>query len=162
MAPEQIHGREDVDSRADMYSLGATFYHMVTGQPPFPGKKIDAVLNDHLKKELTPPDHLNTALSSGLGEVVEFMMAKKRGQRYRTPDDLIIDLECLYHGDPPRLARQRLEASTLAALAKGEEDEEEEEDGDASTSPGLPYLWVGILGVVLALSLVANLLLLTR
>jgi serine/threonine-protein kinase len=161
MAPEQIHGREDVDSRADMYSLGATFYHMVTGQPPFPGKKIDAVLNDHLKKELTPPDHLNTALSAGLGEVVEFMMAKKRSQRYRTPDDLVIDLECLYNGDPPKLARQRLEESTLADLAKGEEDEEEDHD-KSHGSAGVSYLWVGILGVVLALSLVANLLLLTR
>jgi len=162
MAPEQIHGRADVDSRADMYSLGATFYHMVTGQPPFPGKKIDAVLRDHMEKELTPPDHLNTALSSGLGEVVEFMMAKKRGQRYRTPEDLIIDLECLYNGDPPKLARQRLEAATLADLAEGEADEEEDDGGDASSTQGVPYLWVGVLAVVLALSLVANLLLLTR
>ena len=40
IAPEQIHGREDIDARADIYSLGATFYHMVTGQPPFPGTEI--------------------------------------------------------------------------------------------------------------------------
>src|SRR5262249_16308188 len=120
---------------------------------------VEAVLNDHLKKELTPPDHLNTSLSAGLGEVVEFMMAKKRNDRYRAPDDLIIDLECLYHGDPPKIARQRLEASTLADLAQGEEDEE---DDKRPESAGVPYLWVGILGAVLALSLVANLVLLTR
>src|SRR6516225_7421298 len=81
MAPEQIDGRENVDSRADMYSLGATLYHMVTGQPPFPGTKMEEVLRAHKEQELTPPDHLNTSLSSGLGEVVEFMMAKKRSQR---------------------------------------------------------------------------------
>src|SRR5262249_12697878 len=74
IAPEQIHGREDVDSRADIYSLGCTFYHMVTGQPPFPGTKVDEMLYAHLKEELTPPDHINQKLSAGLGEVVEFMM----------------------------------------------------------------------------------------
>ncbi|HEV3236750.1 MAG TPA: serine/threonine-protein kinase, partial [Gemmataceae bacterium] len=55
MAPEQILGRSDIDIRADIYSLGATFYHLVAGQPPFPGKDIDVVLQAHLKKELTPP-----------------------------------------------------------------------------------------------------------
>src|SRR5205807_2195848 len=58
IAPEQIHGREDIDARADIYSLGATFYHMVTGQPPFPGSEIDLVLDAHLQQDLTPPDHL--------------------------------------------------------------------------------------------------------
>jgi serine/threonine-protein kinase len=160
IAPEQINSRGDVDSRADIYSLGATLYHMVTGQPPFPGKKVDAILKAHQEEELTPPDHLNTELSSGLGELVEFMMAKDRSQRYQTPDDLIIDLECLYHGDPPRLARQRLEASTLADLAHGDEGEDEEH---RSASPsGVPVLWLGVVGGVLALSLLANLVLLLR
>src|SRR5262249_50714460 len=92
IAPEQIYGTEDVDARADIYSLGATLYHMVTGQPPFPGNDLEAVFDAHLGKELTPPDHLNTSLSSGLGEVVERMMAKERAERYQSADDLIEDL----------------------------------------------------------------------
>jgi serine/threonine-protein kinase len=160
IAPEQVHGRMDADSRADIYSLGATFYHMVTGQPPFPGKKVDAVLRAHLEKELTPPDHLNTSLSAGLGEVIEFMMAKDRRQRYQTPDDLIIDLECLFSGAPPKLARQRLEAATLKELAEGEEDVDEAEKH--TTAEGVPYLWVAVLGGVLTLSLLANLILLLK
>jgi len=160
IAPEQVHGREDVDSRADIYSLGATFYHMVTGQPPFPGKKVDAVLRAHLEEELTPPDHLNTSLSAGVGEVVEFMMAKDRRQRYQTPDDLIIDLECLFTGAPPKLARQRLETATLKDLAHGEEDEDEE--GKSSTPAGVPLIWLAVLGGALTLSLLANLVLLLK
>jgi serine/threonine-protein kinase len=159
IAPEQINSQGDVDSRADIYSLGATFYHMVTGQPPFPGNKVDAVLRAHLEEELTPPDHLNTSLSAGLGEVVEFMMAKDRRQRYRTPDDLIIDLECLLNGDPPKLARQRLEADTLRGLAGGEEEVEDEE---LVSSAGVPYLWFGITAGALALSLLLNLILLLK
>jgi serine/threonine-protein kinase len=161
IAPEQIRGLEDLDSRADIYSLGATLFHMVTGQPPFPGKVVDLVIEAHLHAELTPPDQLNPALSSGLGEVVEFMMAKDRRQRYRTPDDLIIDLECLLGGAPPKLARQRIEVSTLEQLAEGEaEDEDEELEGRDAEQGGL--LWVGVLAALLAVSGLANLVLLLR
>jgi serine/threonine-protein kinase len=157
MAPEQIHGREDIDVRADIYSLGATLYHMVTGQPPFPGTKVDDVLKAHLEQELTPPDHLNTKLSSGLGEVVEFMMAKKRRRRYRSADDLIIDLECLLNGQPPRLARQQIEQATLEELAAGERDFESdsEEAGGGESAVNYP-VWLGVLAVLLALSLLMN------
>jgi eukaryotic-like serine/threonine-protein kinase len=159
IAPEQVHSREDVDSRADIYSLGATFYHMVTGQPPFPHKKVEDVLRAHLEEELTPPDHLNQKLSAGLGEVVEFMMAKHRRQRYQMPADLITDLECLLNGEPPKLARQRLEAASLKALAEGEVDEDDQPD---ARQEGVPLLWVGILAGVLALSILVNLILIAR
>jgi serine/threonine-protein kinase len=161
IAPEQIHGLEDLDSRADIYSLGATLFHMVTGRPPFPGKKVDPILDAHLFEPLTPPERLNPALSSGLGEVVEFMMAKDRDQRYRTPADLILDLECLINGEPPKLARRRIEASTLEQLAEGEaEDEDEDRQGRGEERSGL--LWVGVLGGLLAVSALANLVLLLR
>jgi serine/threonine-protein kinase len=156
ISPEQIRGEETIDIRADIYSLGATLYHMVTGQPPFPGKVVDTVLRDHLDKELTPPDHLNTSLSAGVGEVIEFMMAKDRDQRYPAPGDVIIDLECILAGQPPKLARQRIEAASLAGLARGEAavDEEDEED------PGAGRTWLIVLGTLLTASVLINLVLL--
>src|SRR5262249_50016466 len=148
IAPEQIRGTVDVDGRADLYALGATLYHLVTGQPPFPSKDVDEVLRCHLEEELTPPDHLNRELSSGLGEVVEFLMAKDRRQRYARAEDLIIDLECLLVGEAPRLARQRIEAATLRGLAEGEHEEEEEgpERSNLSTT-----VWLVVLGTLLGL-----------
>jgi serine/threonine-protein kinase len=162
IAPEQILGREDIDGRADLYSLGATLYHMVTGQPPFPGDKIDPVLDAHLHQELTPPDHLNTALSAGLGEVVEFMMAKDRNQRYRSPDDLILDLECLLNNQPPKLARGRIAPGTLEELAEGDTEEEEENRTTRRRRKRLQEIWIIVLAVLLGLSLLANLILLVR
>jgi len=163
ISPEQIHGQEDIDARADIYSLGATFYHMVTGQPPFPGNKVEAVLQGHLETELIPPDHLKTELSSGLGEVVEFMMSKDRRQRYRTADDLIIDLERLLNGEPPKLARERIGAGTLQGLASGETDEDRDDDQFTdSKESGNQLVWIIVLGAVLGLSLLLNLILMFR
>jgi serine/threonine protein kinase len=161
MAPEQIRGRENIDGRADLYALGATLYHMVTGHPPFHYPEVDRVLQAHLEEELTPPDHLNLALSSGLGEVVEFLMAKDRRRRYRKADDLIIDLECLLSGEAPKLARQQMQAATLAALSEGEV-EEEEESAPAPSGPPYAWVWIAVLGGLLALSFLVNLILLAR
>ena len=157
IAPEQIEGKDDIDVRADIYSLGATLYHLVTGRPPFPGAKTDEVLEAHLEQELTPPDHINTDLSSGFGEVVEFMMAKDRRQRYQKPDDLILDLERLLTGEAPKLAHQRSLASSLQDLAQGEEDEEEPQ---SSAGWKVDWWWLAILGGVLGVSVLLNLILL--
>jgi serine/threonine protein kinase len=166
IAPELIKGKNDADIRADIYSLGATLYHMVTGRPPFPGAKVKEVLQAHLHKELTPPDHINTRLSAGLGEVVEYMMAKDREQRYQTPAELILDLECLFRGEPPRLARQRSQLAALKNLTHGEAETAsvpEISDLQARHYPplrsGAPQ-WTVILAILLAISLLANLLLL--
>jgi serine/threonine-protein kinase len=161
IAPEQILGWGDIDVRADIYALGATLYHMVAGQPPYPGKDIDKILDGHLKQELTPPDHLNTKLSAGLGEVVEFMMAKDRDKRYATPEELLLDLDCLLKGKPPRLARQRIEEAMLQQLATGETAAEEEEAATPAAQ-GVSVMWVVVLGALLGLSVLLNIFLLLR
>jgi serine/threonine-protein kinase len=125
ISPEQVRGQTDIDIRADIYSLGATFYHMVTGRVPYSGDNPSEVMRKHvdMNVQLVPPDHLNTKLSSGLGMVVETMLAKNREHRYATPDDLILDLKCLLQGDSPMIAGQKPES--LEALAQGEIDERE-------------------------------------
>src|SRR5262249_9560806 len=124
-----------------------------------PSKDVDEVLRCHLKEPLTPPDHLNQQLSAGLGEVVELLMAKSRRQRYQKADDLIIDLECLLAGEPPKLARQGIGANTVKGLAEGEADEQ-----DAGAPPGqlMTWVWMGVLAGLLGLSLLFNVILLLR
>jgi serine/threonine-protein kinase len=133
ISPEQVRGQVDVDIRSDIYSLGATLYHMITGQVPHSGETPSEVMKKHVSKEcpIVPPDHLNTSLSSGLGVVVETMMAKERDERYASPDDLILDLKSLLAGDPPMVATQK--ADTLASLADGGGDDED--GGGEASSP---------------------------
>ena len=123
ISPEQVRGQVDVDIRTDIYSLGVTLYHMVTGCVPYGGDTPSEVMRKHVDKNVTftPPDHINTKLSAGIGMVVETMMAKNRDNRYRNPDDLILDLKCLIQGESPMIAAQN--PDTLALLVKGEADD---------------------------------------
>ena len=158
IAPEQVQGKPDIDTRADIYSLGGTLYHMVTGQPPFVGNTVMEVLRMHEKAELVPPDHLNDSLSAGLGEVVEMMMAKDRNNRYGSPEALIKDLECLINDMPPKLARQKM-SSSLAALSEGETEYEQTHEAEL---PQWVMITLAVLGTLLFISLLANIVLVMR
>ena len=125
IAPEQIRGKIDIDGRADIYGLGATFYHMVTGRVPFTGEDSAEIMKKHLREKLVPPDHINTTLSAGVSEVIEIMMAKRREDRYKNVDELLIDLEALQEGKPPLRAHQRFDVSVLEQLENGDTVEEE-------------------------------------
>ncbi len=120
IAPEQIRGALDIDGRADIYGLGATFYHMVTGRVPFMADDSAGIMKKHLRERLIPPDHINTSLSAGLSEVIEIMMAKDRDDRYKNAKELLIDLEALRRGDQPLQARKRFDVSMLEQLEEGE------------------------------------------
>jgi len=127
IAPEQIRGKLDIDGRADIYGLGATFYHMVTGQVPFMAEDSSDVMRKHLREKLVPPDHINTTLSGGVSEVIEIMMAKKKEDRYKNVEELLLDLEALKNGRPPLRAHKRIDVSMLEQLETGEDLEEQEQ-----------------------------------
>jgi serine/threonine-protein kinase len=125
IAPEQIRGKIDIDGRADIYGLGATFYHMVTGRVPFMAEDSAEIMKKHLRERLIPPDHINTTLSAGISEVIEIMMAKKREDRYKDVKELLVDLEALREGRPPLQAHKRFDVSVLEQLEDGEAVEED-------------------------------------
>jgi len=116
ISPEQIRGDMDIDFRADVYSLGATLYHLVTGRPPFEGETPSAVMHQHLRQPLVPADHVNTALSAGVGEIIDVAMAKKREERYASTEDLLEDLRLVRNNEPPKHARRPVDLESLAKI----------------------------------------------
>ncbi|HEX4125165.1 MAG TPA: serine/threonine-protein kinase [Tepidisphaeraceae bacterium] len=116
ISPEQIRGEIDIDARADIYSLGATLYHLVTGRPPFEAESPTAVMHKHLKQPLLPPDHVNTALSAGVGEIIETAMAKNRDERYSDMQQMLEDLNAVRRGDTPVHARRSIDYDQLAKI----------------------------------------------
>jgi serine/threonine protein kinase len=89
LAPEQSKNSKAVDHRADIYSLGATLFHALTGKLPFAGKNAAAVILKHMEQEVPSPRSLVPNLHPGLSELVVRMMAKDPNQRFAEVGDLL-------------------------------------------------------------------------
>jgi O-acetyl-ADP-ribose deacetylase (regulator of RNase III) len=92
MAPEQAEDPRGVDTRADVYSFGATFYHALTGVPPFDGATAFTILYKHKTEPLTAPRSRNQALSARTGELIERCLAKSPADRFPTFGDILKQL----------------------------------------------------------------------
>jgi len=93
MAPEQAKSSKAADIRSDIYSLGCTWYHMLTGGPPFPEGSLTNKLQAHATKPLPDPRTVNDQVTEALVAVLNRMTAKKPEDRYQTPAELLKDLE---------------------------------------------------------------------
>ncbi len=85
LAPEQARDPRSIDIRADIYSLGCTLYHLLTGQPPFPDKNILNQMIRHATETPKPLQDFVPTIPEGLAQIVSWMMAKQPAQRYPTP-----------------------------------------------------------------------------
>lgn len=164
ISPEQIRGELNIGPPADIYSLGATLYHMVTGNVPFDGKNPSAVMHKHLKAELIKPDHVNQKLSAGISEVIEMMMAKNPRDRYQTCKDLLADLKAVREGEHPPMAHKEIAGLDLATLAQAEAaapTQLPEDQSGSRESMVSAKLFVAML-VMLAISVVFNIVMLVN
>jgi len=98
MSPEQARGEDrEIDIRSDLYALGATLYHFVTGVPPFVGKTAAIVMTKHLTEQ-PPLAHVNApGVSGATARLIQKMMAKQREERFQTPQELIAEIDRISH-----------------------------------------------------------------
>ncbi len=119
VAPEQARGDREVGIRADIYSLGATLYHMVTGQPPFSGDSAMAVVTRALTEQLPWPRDVNPGVSEACCRLISRMMAKEPGDRYQTPAELLKDMELVIDGKGPNAAALDPMLTSIAGQGSG-------------------------------------------
>ena len=97
LSPEQT-GRMNrmVDYRTDLYALGATFYHMLTGVPPFCGSDAMELVHAHIAKIPSSPSDISSAIPSILSDIVLKLMAKTAEDRYQSGGGLRADLQLCF------------------------------------------------------------------
>jgi len=88
LAPEQAVDFHTADIRADIYSLGCTFYYLLTGKSPFDGGSLATKLMRHQNAAAPPLERLRKGLPKRLQQVIDRTMAKKPEQRYQTPAEV--------------------------------------------------------------------------
>ncbi len=92
ISPEQVRGDMEIGPASDIYSLGASWYQMVTGRPPYMGKDSKEVMNKHLREPLRCPTELKDSLDHGLCEVLRHMMDKDPARRFPDCRSLLAEL----------------------------------------------------------------------
>jgi serine/threonine-protein kinase len=102
MSPEQARGLE-IDGRSDIFSLGAVFFFMLTGQKPFPAGELPALF--HQIQHESPRPLLAEEAPPELAGVVMKALAKERGERYQTCQEMMADLDVIRQAYPLKVRR---------------------------------------------------------
>ena len=104
MPPEQAKDAKRADNRSDLYALGATFYHLLTGRVPYEGDSSFEVMSKHESGILTPPKKLNPDIPERLSLIIEKMMNKKPEFRFRSAEEVV---DALLQVEAPKPASAR-------------------------------------------------------
>ena len=159
MSPEQIEGRP-LDSRSDVYSLGVTAYHMLSGTPPHTGDTPLAVAMQHLNQAPEPLEKQRPDVPKALANVIHRMFAKKPADRFADPSALLRELHSLVKEGAAQgwaMAPQDWSLADLIAAADDRSaatsrlDQVMKTSAVATQSRHSPWrwVWVGVTGCLL-------------
>lgn len=116
MSPEMIHGKEDIDRRADVYALGVVLYEMLTGHTPYQNSDATRVMMAHVMEPIPMILEERPDLAPAIGSVINDSLAKDPVERYQTAGELAAGLIGASRGIPSRRARRRMTTETIDSV----------------------------------------------
>ncbi len=141
MSPEHVKGFSFTDHRSDIYSIGMTFYEMISGNVPFKNLDSDFDIREMIvRKEMVPPKAFNDDIPESLEAIIMKAIAKSPEDRYQSCEDMIADLERFEQGE-----------SDKQAVAKNpvQQESESTQTSDAKKSKIKYWLWAAVIPVLL-------------
>ena len=129
MSPEQARSSRTADVRSDLYSLGCTWFHMLTGRIPFPGDSLTAKLAAHAKQPVPDPRQAYEDIPASFTAVLHRALAKNPDDRHQTPAEFLDDLRAAMRN------RGSVSEDLLRGLAA--DDDRPADDGDEGTVEAL-------------------------
>ena len=109
ISPEQARALPNVDSRSDIYSLGATLFRALVGRPAFDAPTPAEILDKHVHSPVPWPKDFNPEISDNTCSMIVKMMAKKQEERYQNPQELVADIQLVLAGEEPTSMQLQLE-----------------------------------------------------
>ncbi len=126
MSPEQCRS-ERADERSDLYAMGATYFALLTGRPPYQGNAPLLIMNSHLLDPVPDPREFEPTVPQACSDIIRRAMAKDPDDRYRDATALLTDLESLLadstqeitsRGLPTNLVRPTADTSVIVAMTQ--------------------------------------------
>ena len=158
ISPEQALGNKELDWRSDIYSLGITLFHMVTGRPPYEGPS-GAIMQKHVRGDLPDPRKFNMTISAELAGVIKKMTERDPEDRYQSTEDLLEDLAVASLAEDPRGSEAAVGKTTILSALKREKvlaERYSKQSIDLRESVSNLKLYLILALVLLALSLALN------
>lgn len=113
IAPEQALYPNVVDTRSDIYSLGGTFYHALTGRTPFQADNVRSMILKHLNKQVKPPRDVNPLIPKSVSNLIVKMMSKNVDDRFHSMGALVEEIRKLESQNFEEAKPQRKRPSTI-------------------------------------------------
>jgi serine/threonine-protein kinase len=114
MSAEQVQGQE-LDGRADLYSVGVSLYELLTGARPFQGNSDFEIMMAQLQKAPLPPIQLLPEMPAALNDIILKSLEKDRDKRFQSAEEFAAALEAIYPSHHPMMAKTRMAAAVESA-----------------------------------------------
>lgn len=157
ISPEAALGEKDLDFRSDMYSLGASLYHMATGNPPFGGTGSD-VMEAHIKDSIPPIEMIRPDLPKLMIKIINTLMEKNPSDRYDSYKALFEDLELLKLQVSPDKEKESAPSTAAVKLMSRGGKVEQLIDREQDLSRVVKLLTYALIGESVLLAIVIGLL----